>query len=310
MGGSGGGSTFNRHSPEQLQRQVRAAELAGAEAEFQPALSAKLSELLSRVNDRNAELTNLRLEDVKEVLKSQLESAISLKFGGSVAKHTFVDGFSDVDLLLILKSAVPADQRPIHILTEIAAHLAEGLGRNVSVSKGRIAITLTYDDGEEIQLIPAVRGGSALHVPSWSRDDWSKIDPDGFRKALVKQNEKCAGKLVPTIKLAKAVNATLPEAQRLSGYHIEAMSIAAFKKYTGPLVIEKTLPYLIREMSELVKSPMRDSSGQSIHVDAYLGRPNSELRKRMSHLLDRICRRMENATAAQSIEQWATILGT
>jgi hypothetical protein len=87
------------------------------------------------------------------------------------------------------------------------------------------------------------------------------------------------------------------------------MSIAAFKLYTGPLVIEKMLPYLIGKMSELVKSPIRDSSGQSIHVDAYLGRANSEPRKRMSHLLDRTYRRMENATAAQSIEQWGTILG-
>jgi predicted nucleotidyltransferase len=309
MGGSSGGSTFTSHSPEKLQQEVRAAELKGAEAAFQPALSAKLNEFLSRVNDRNSELTNQRLEDVKEALESQLEETISLKFGGSVAKHTYVDGFSDVDLLLVLKSAVPADRKPIPVLTEIAAHLAEELGRNVSVSKGKIAVTLTYDDGEEIQLIPAVHHGNALHVPSWFRDDWSKIDPDGFRKALVKQNSNCSGKLVPTIKLAKAINATLPEAQRLSGYHIEAMSIAAFKSYTGPLVIEKMLPHLIREMSELVKSPIRDSSGQSIHVDAYLGRSNSELRKRMSHLLDRTFRRMENATAAQSIEQWSTILG-
>ena len=309
MGGSGSGATFNRHSPEQLQQQVRAAEMAGAEVQFQPALSAKLNEFLRKVNDRNSELTNCRLEEVKEVLKSELESAIALKFGGSVAKHTYVDGFSDVDLLLILKSAVPTDRGPIPVLTEIVSHLAEGLGRDVRVSKGKIAVTLTYEDGEEIQLIPAVQDGKALHVPSWSRDDWSRIDPDGFRKALVKQNDNCAGKLVPTIKLVKAINATLPEAQRLSGYHIEAMSIAAFKSYNGPLVIEKMLPYLTRQMSELVKSPIRDFSGQSIHVDAYLGRPNSESRKRISHLLDRIFRRMENATAAQSIEQWAGILG-
>jgi hypothetical protein len=217
MGGSGGDFTFNRHSPVQLQQQVRAAELAGAEAEFQPVLSAKLNEFLSRVNDRNLELTNRRLDDVKEVLKTQLESAISLKFGGSVAKHTYVDGFSDVDLLLVLKPAAPADRGPIPVLTEIAAHLAEGLGRDVRVSKGKIAVTLTYDDGEEIQLIPAVQHGNALHVPSWFRDDWSKIDPDGFRRALVKQNGNCSGKLVPTIKLAKAINSTLPESQRLSG---------------------------------------------------------------------------------------------
>jgi hypothetical protein len=54
---------------------------------------------------------------------------------------------------------------------------------------------------------------------------------------------------------------------------------------------------------------MRDSTGQSVHVDAELGKANSDDRQRMTQVLDRIARRMENATAAQSLDQWNAILG-
>jgi hypothetical protein len=116
-------------------------------------------------------------------------------------------------------------------------------------------------------------------------------------------------KLVPTIKLAKAINATLPEPQQLTGYHIESMAIAAFRGYAGPAVVEKMLPYFFEKMKDLVRSPMRDTTGQSVHVDTYLGKTNSVQRLQMSHLLDRVARRMENATAAKSIAQWDAILG-
>jgi len=116
-------------------------------------------------------------------------------------------------------------------------------------------------------------------------------------------------KLIPAIKLAKSINGTFPEDQQLSGYHIESMAIAAFKNYAGPKTVEKMLPEFFRRMTELVKTPMRDSTGQSVHVDADLGKANSAQRKRLSGALDRIARRMENATAAQSLSQWNGILG-
>jgi hypothetical protein len=194
-------------------------------------------------------------------------------------------------------------------LDELTAELAKGLHRNIDVRRGRMAVTLTYPDGEELQLVAAIRNKSGLHVPAWEADSWSAISPDGFRQALQKANDRCTGKLIPTIKLAKAINATLPESQRLSGYHIESLAIDAFKRYEGPNVVDKMLPRLFKQAAQSVLAPIKDSTGQSVHVDEYLGNANSKARQAMSLLLDRIARRMENATAAQSMEQWNAILG-
>lgn len=307
-GGGGGGSTFSRKSPDELQKLIRSAELNAAEAEFGPQLAKRLNDLLSRVNDRNENATTKRLNEIKSVLRNELEDSFDLRFGGSVAKHTFVDGLSDVDTLLVFQYQDRLPD-PKALLTELAARLGENLPQDIQISKGRIAITLRYSDGEEIQVIAAVRDGGRLHVPAWETDAWSRIDPEKFRKGLTKRNEECGMKLVPTIKLAKAVNATLPEPIQLSGYHIEAMALTAFKTYQGPHVVEKMLPYFFKSMSELVQTPIRDSTGQSVHVDEYLGRSNSAQRQQVRHILDRIARRMENATAARSLSQWGAILG-
>lgn len=307
MGGSGGGGfTFHQSSPSELRDQIRKAELEEAEVKFAPELAQRLNKLLSSINQRDTELTSERLADVKAMLQDKLEKSFDLRFGGSVAKHTFVDGLSDVDTLLVLRER--GEETPSDVLNDVAEELMTHMP-NVEVSRGKIAVTLKYDDGEEIQLIPAVKQGAKMQVPAWEMDGWSSIDPDGFRKALTKTNERCAGKLVPAIKLAKAINATLPEQQRLSGYHIEAMAIDTFKNYKGQKVVEKMLPALFKSMAKLVKGPIRDSTGQSVHVDEYLGRKGSAPRLQASHVLDRIARRMENATAANSLEQWNTILG-
>jgi hypothetical protein len=309
MGGSSGGSTFYSEGPSDLAKQIRHAELEAAEKDFSPRLAERLNGLLARVNDRDQAKTTERLEVVKEVIANELEASFDLRFGGSVAKRTYVDGLSDVDTLLVMRHGSEKTPDPTTILNSTAASLSEKLSRDVEVSRGTIAITLTYRDGEEIQLIPAVREGQKLHVPEWNANAWSQIDPNKFREGLTKRNEKCGMKLIPTIKLAKVVNSNLPETLRLSGYHIESMAIAAFKEYTGPYTVEKMLPHFFKSMVELVRTPMRDSTGQSVHVDEYLGRSNSEQRRQLSHVLDRISRRMENATAAASMEQWSAILG-
>jgi hypothetical protein len=58
-----------------------------------------------------------------------------------------------------------------------------------------------------------------------------------------------------------------------------------------------------------VLSPIRDSTGQSVHVDEYLGPANNDTRLAFSHVLGRLARRMRNATAAGSAAQWLALFG-
>jgi hypothetical protein len=310
MGGSGGGGAFVGRSPEELRDLVRKAEDKSTGASFDAELGEILGKLLGAFNGRNHELVRSRLEDVKSALKNEIDGAFDQMFGGSVAKHTFVDGLSDIDSLVILDNTTLEAKSPQKALAHMTRVIAKQLGSEAKVEHGRMAVTVTYPDGMEIQLLPALKGkGSKVHVPSSRIDGWSQIDPVGFQEALTKYNKQCGGKLVPVIKLAKAINGQLPKAQQLSGYHMESLGIAAFKGYTGEKTSAAMLPVFFERARELVLKPIRDSTGQSVHVDAYLGDANSQARQAASHVLGRIARRMRNSTNAASDAQWRALFG-
>jgi Second Messenger Oligonucleotide or Dinucleotide Synthetase domain len=283
MGGSGGGS-YTGWNSERLTAVVRQ-EAEKAASQFEVELAGYLSRLLAVYNGRDAALVRERLEAAKDALQDELETTFDQLFGGSVAKHTYVDGLSDVDTLLVINESKFQGLSPGDILERIVKILRERLPDTTSVDHGRMAVTLAYQDGMSIQLLPALRTKEGLRVPSGTQTGWSEINPDGFREALTKVNADCGGKLVPTIKLAKAVIANMPEQYRLSGYHVESLAIAAFKTNDGKKTTEAMLPLFFEKARSLVMSPIRDGTGQSVHVDEHLGPENSAVRQSVSHLL-------------------------
>jgi hypothetical protein len=90
---------------------------------------------------------------------------------------------------------------------------------------------------------------------------------------------------------------------------MESLGIAAFRNYAGNKTTAAMLPTFFERARELVLSPIKDSTGQSVHVDGYLGPANSEARQAASHVLGRFARRMRNATAAGSTAQWQALFG-
>lgn len=310
MGGSGGGGPFVHHSPEQLREQVRKAEEKTTMAAFEAKLSQVLGNLLAAYNARDVETVRERLDELKGALEESTAGTLDALFGGSVAKHTYVDGLSDIDSLIFINETDLESTRPQAVLARMEEIIKPVLGNQATVEHGRMAVTVDYGDGMLIQLLPAIRTEDGyVRVPSSRRDGWSEINPVAFQEALTRRNQQCGGKLMPTIKLAKAINGQLPETQRLSGYHIESLAIAAFRNYTGDKTTTAMLPTFFERARELVLSPIRDSTGQSVHVDGYLGPANSDVRVATGHLLGRLARRMRNATAAGSTAQWRALFG-
>lgn len=311
-GGGGGFGTFRYVQPADLSRLVRREEERGDTAAFDAEVTSELGSLLAAANGRDHALVRARLDDAKKKLEGQIEGTVDQLFGGSVAKHTYVDGLSDIDSLIVVNDSELADESPQKALKKMKSAIEKGGagGAVRSISVGKMAVTIEYSDGMSIQLLPAIKlADGKLKVPSSRRDGWSSIDPEGFRTALTRRNEECGGKLVPTIKLAKAILGQLPEQQRLSGYHVEALAISAFRDYEGEKVTRAMLPAFFEKASNLVLAPIRDRTGQSVHVDEYLGGEKSPERQAASHILDRISRRMRNANAAQSKSQWRALFG-
>lgn len=310
MGGSGGGGPFGKRTPEQFRNLVRKSEDKTIEAAFEAELSRTLAELLGRFNGRDTSLVNDRLDEIKSTMQEAIDGSFDQLYGGSVAKHTYVDGLSDVDSLMVISGSDLEKSTPQSVLARMEQIIRKGLKERASIEHGRMAVTITYPDGMVIQLLPTIRmADGQFRVPSSRRDGWSNIDPIAFRDALTRCNQECGGKLVPTIKLAKAINGQLPATAQLSGYHMESLGIAAFKDYQGEKTTSAMLPAFFECARDLVLSPIRDSTGQSVHVDSYLGPPNSDARAAISHVMGRIARRMRNATAAGSGAQWRAIFG-
>ena len=248
-----------------------------------------------------------RLDVAKESVQDETEDGYDLLFGGSVAKHTYVDGLSDIDTLLVINGSKFEDHSPPKILERLQAILRDRLPKDVVVDHGKMAVSITYPDGMIIQLLPALRTDAGMKVPSAQHAGWSDIEPNGFRQALTRHNSECGGKLIPTIKLAKAVIANMPEQYRLTGYHVESLAIAAFKGYEDKKTTETMLPLLFEKAKSLVLAPIRDSTEQSVHVDEYLGPENSAERQNVSHLLGGIAKRMRNASSGKSRAQWEAL---
>src|SRR5262245_13961655 len=99
MGGSGGSSRYRNPSPD-ISRRI--AEAREKERErLNTGVNEYLNELLTRFNTRDADLTNERLDQLTKLL-DDVHAVETVMLGGSVAKHTHVDGISDVDALVIL----------------------------------------------------------------------------------------------------------------------------------------------------------------------------------------------------------------
>jgi hypothetical protein len=75
----------------------------------------------------------------------------------------------------------------------------------VEVSSGNLAVTVTYPDGTQLQLLPTLRTASGFRIASSKNpEQWSNVvRPASFARKLTEVNQANSGKLVPIIKLFK-----------------------------------------------------------------------------------------------------------
>jgi len=308
MGGSGGGFFSGKYKPSDLRRLVsEAAEKVPREG-FETEVSSYIDSLLTQVNRRDTAAVEQHLETITKAIESDIEGSVGLQFGGSVAKHTYVDGLSDIDALVILNQSELKDMNPAEVRAYFAQRLRDRLGQT-PVEEGALAVTVTFQDAT-IQLLPAVRVGAGVRVPQAEGATWSPVvRPDAFARKLTLVNQATNSKLVPTIKIAKSILAQLPDSQRLSGYHVESLAIEVFGGYQGTTTTKAMLRHFFTEAPRLIRQPIKDSTGQSVHVDDYLGGGNDVSRRIIGDSVARIGRSMQNADGANSVKQWQEILG-
>lgn len=306
MGGSGGRS-LPSYDPEEFKKRIRDAEEERRDEAYELAVADFLAASLTQFNDRDIAAIQRILDAIKSELSGEFEEPVSLLFGGSVAKRTYVDGLSDIDALLLMNPKDVSGETPEAIRELCAARLRERFGKD-NVTVGNLAVTL-LKDGHTLQLLPALRSGAHFKISDPDGRAWAKIQPRAFAAALSDANSQLGNKLVPTIKLAKAIIAQFPESRRLTGYHVEALAVEVFKNYRSDLTPKAMLRHFFEQVPSRILSRIRDVTSQSNFVDEYLQEPNSISRKIIADSCDRVARSMKNADGAHSVSMWKEIFG-
>ncbi|MFX0201000.1 MAG: CBASS oligonucleotide cyclase [Candidatus Hodarchaeota archaeon] len=306
MGGGGGGrGSYFPRAKKDLEKLIWDSKKDADRERLDSDVNKLLREVLASC-ERDPAKVQERLDNIADVIKDEANMERFL-FGGSVAKHTYVDGLSDVDALVILNREDLTERSPVEVLDIFHKSLQDRLTYDEvkSLEKGGMAVTVVYRDGMEIQLLPAIRTGPKVIIPSAGSKGWKEIDPKAFQKALAKANERVNCALVPAIKLVKSINAGMPEQKRLTGYHIESLGVEAVKGYRGAKTVKALLTHILHHASKGVLNPIQDVTGQSRIVDAYLGEQNSTKRRVVADALASIVRKLNAATTA---DHWKAIV--
>ena len=300
MGGSGGWRYFPRGSyypPDGIGRETD-------QAIYDAEVESFLQNLLKAFNDRDVEAINRHLQTIQDALEKEIEGVVKLSFGGSVTKHTYVDGLSDVDMLVCINDTSLSNRSPAEALAYFAQRLSDRLP-STDIHRGDLAVTVAFADGHTIQLLPAVRTGAGYRIARQGGNQWSQvIRPAQFARELTDVNQANNGKAVPVIKLYKALNDSLPKQSSLTGYHIDSLAIEAFREYTGRRTFKYMLHHLCSQVASGVLQPMADKTGQSIHVDAYLGAAGSQARLRVGNAVANISRKIDHANSCTHFAIW------
>jgi hypothetical protein len=267
-----------------------------------------LHQALEHFNDRDIDAIHQHLNSIEQALSKELEGSIDLIFGGSVSKHTYVNGLSDVDMLVCLNDRSLEGKRPAEVLAYFEQMIKNRLPQT-SVKVGDLAVTVTFSDGHQIQLLPATRAGTGYKIAEPAGGQWSNIiSPEKFASKLTQVNRTQEGKVIPTIKLIKSLNEELPKQSRLSGYHIESLAIEIFKNYSGSNNLKSMVQHFMQCAQGEILHPIADKTGQSRHVDDYLGSTGSDERQKASKAIGSIAKRLDQADNTNSSDVWEEMI--
>ena len=261
-----------------------------------------LRDKLRDYNDRDIEAINRHIRGLRDALEQTGNDVLPTRFGGSVSRHTYVDGLSDVDGLIRINDSSLAGQSPKAVIQKMA-ELIQRRMPNTKVWTGNLAVTVKYTDGHEIQLLPAIRTRNGYRIANPTRNEWGGvIHPERFAQKLSQVNQANRGQVIPAVKLTKALAHRLIRSDRdkITGYHIESLAVEAFRNYRGPTDLKSMVSHLTDYSATAVHQPIRDSTGQSRYVDDYMGGQGSAARqravanfRRMQDSLDRCASKAE-----------------
>lgn len=271
----GGGGTWTRGRETATESLAEALERT-RERDAAAELARVFDETMHEINDVDTEAVQRHRETVCAALADEFD-VHDVHAGGSRTRHTYVDGLSDIDLLLDLgpysASLLPDKDDKAAVLRAMAARINQRLP-NTEIKVGRMAVTIRFADGHELQVLPAFRHQSGYRIPDPQGTGWVVTRPRRFAELLRAGNAALGGKLLRAIKLGKLICGKADVG--IKSYHLETIALQAFDGYTGSRADADLLGHLFNHAKRAVLRPTPDVTGQETHVDRYLdGEPGA-----------------------------------
>ena len=153
-------------------------------------------QLLVQFKRRNTKAVARHLKSVCDILRHEDDHVVQTKFGGSVQKGTYVTGLSDVDVLLTVNQSSLKDKPPSKVIAYVQDTIQQRLPKN-PVRAGKLAVTVSYADKTEIQILPAIRTTDGFRIAEPGSTNWSNVvHPERFAERLIEVNNRRGGRVV------------------------------------------------------------------------------------------------------------------
>jgi predicted nucleotidyltransferase len=246
-------------------------------------------EILISVSDEKIQIIKDRIEEILKKFEKSDITIEDMSWEGSYSKKTYVEGLSDIDLLVSLGTYSETSFEYKHDSKEALKRL-EGLilerYPRTSTKIGKMAVTVTFSDGVELQFLPAFRYHSGYKIPDPESCGWITTYPKRFKQELVDLNRSLTWKLKPAIRLIK----TLFEKKdvHISSYHLENLALRTLENYKGTNNYVDIINHILSGSKVKIFERMPDITEQSTCVDDYLGHRRGEERTRISMKISKI----------------------
>jgi predicted nucleotidyltransferase len=304
MGGSGGYKyNYTPKTPRQIEELVEQAEAGSQEKANSTAIERIIDDKLREINDHDYEAIDRHRTQIENELRETYEGVESVQYGGSHSRHTNVSGLSDVDILVPMGQASDAPASSKQAIERLADVLRNRYPKS-KIETGRMAVTVHFSDGIEIQVLPAFRIGSdRFKIPNPNSTGWVETCPTAFAKKLTNANRQHNNLVVPIIKVAKYLCAkhNVP----VSSYHLENMIVESLSHYSGRLNQHEMLQHVMNQAKSQVLHRIPDPCGQSSDVAGDISTSErATLASRFRALEQKIVR----ANSSSSSNEWEALL--
>jgi len=225
-----------------------------------------------QISKERLEKTRAAIEEIIIKFKEYGIEVEDINWEGSFSKKTYVEGLSDIDLIVSLGTYSESDfeyKNNSKLALEKLKEIISERYPETDVKAGDMAVTVTFSDGIELQFLPAFKYYEGYTIPDPKTNGWITTFPKRFKNELTDLNETLNGKLKPTIRLIKDLFSK--NDIDLSSYHIENLALKTLKDYKGPHTYSSMILGFLSGAKVEINSKLQDISEQSVYVDDYLG---------------------------------------